>query len=118
MWGDSVLTPPEWQKRAACRDEDSRLFTDPEKGRVPVAALRICVACDVRNDCLRWALGLPSGQDLGILGGTTEGARRRIRNRTSTPTAAMARGDAMARLRSRTEQLADEEPWLLQEGIA
>jgi WhiB family redox-sensing transcriptional regulator len=40
-------------------------------------AKQICSLCDVRVDCLEWALA--TGQDSGVWGGLTEDERRAVR---------------------------------------
>ena len=69
-----------WRTRAACRDRDARLFTDPRPGTDDVRkALSTCTTCSVRAACLDTALAHPGHADVGIWGGTTEETRHRIR---------------------------------------
>ena len=74
---------PKWQADAACR-EHPELSWFPELGSTSgAAALRVCVGCLVRWECLEWALGQGS-QLRGIWGATTARERRNLR-RTKTP---------------------------------
>ena len=71
----------EWVYRARCKDEDRELFfpvgaTGPSVAQVEMAKA-ICAVCDVRKDCLEWALS--TGQDSGVWGGLTEEERRAVR---------------------------------------
>ena len=50
----------DWRHRALCRDEDPELFfpigtTGPAAQQVEDAKL-VCKRCDVRAECLQWAL--------------------------------------------------------------
>ena len=71
----------EWVHRARCKDVDPELFFPV--GTTGPAALQIdeakavCMGCDVRMQCLEWALA--TGQDAGVWGGTSEEERRAIR---------------------------------------
>lgn len=75
----------EWASRGACRHEDPDLFfpiacTGPARSQI-AAAKEVCARCEVRPDCLAYAL--QTGQDCGIWGGLTEEERRarRVRDR-------------------------------------
>ena len=64
----------DWRHRAACRDEDPELFfpignTGPALLQIEDAKA-VCRRCDVRDECLSWAL-VP-GQDAGVWGGLSE----------------------------------------------
>lgn len=70
-----------WQDLARCAEVDPELFF-PEKGeRDGDLAKRVCAGCEVRAECLAWALAQPE-RIPGIWGGTSENERRRIRQRT------------------------------------
>lgn len=73
--------PPDdgWRAHAACRDSDTRLFTEPGSRDDVRQALAACATCSVRAACLAVALSHDAEADVGIWGGTTEVARRRIR---------------------------------------
>lgn len=66
-----------WQDRALCAQTDPEAFF-PEKGGSTRAAVRVCGACEVRTECLEYALA--HDERYGIWGGTTERARRRLRH--------------------------------------
>ncbi len=74
-------TSVQWQDRARCRDLDPELFfppleaesTDQRQVRERTAKA-VCAACQVRSECLSWALA--NHERLGVWGGTTERERR------------------------------------------
>jgi WhiB family transcriptional regulator, redox-sensing transcriptional regulator len=71
----------DWGHRARCKDEDPELFfpigtTGLAAGQIE-AAKAICVKCDVRVQCLEWAMA--TGQDAGVWGGLAEEERRALR---------------------------------------
>lgn len=107
--------PYAWRADAACRDHPNPdLWTGTGvAGQMPVEALRVCTGCPVRGECLEMALGVSDLDDFGVWGGTTEGARRRIRHGGLSRGEAMARGDRHAQMRTERERLEDQEPWLL-----
>ena len=65
-----------WQDYANCRGADADLFF-PERGASTRKAKAICAACEVRSDCLDFALRV--GEKFGIWGGMSERERRRVR---------------------------------------
>lgn len=65
-----------WQPRANCIGVDPDIFF-PERGASTKEAKSICGACDVRADCLEYAL--ENSEKFGIWGGTSERERRRLR---------------------------------------
>ncbi len=65
-----------WQDYANCRGADADLFF-PERGASTRKAKAICTACEVRSDCLDFALR--AGEKFGIWGGMSERERRRVR---------------------------------------
>lgn len=68
---------PEWMSRGACQGLDPTLFF-PERGEDVAQAKAVCRACDVRSECLQYALD--AGERFGCWGGTSERERRRIRS--------------------------------------
>lgn len=68
--------PPHWTEFAACQYVDADLWF-PEKGGSPLSAMRICMGCEVRAECLEYALR--GNEQSGIWGGTSEAQRRRMR---------------------------------------
>jgi WhiB family redox-sensing transcriptional regulator len=65
-----------WQERANCLGLDPDLFF-PERGEPVDQAKNVCVSCEVRVECLEYAL--EAGERFGVWGGTSERERRRIR---------------------------------------
>jgi WhiB family transcriptional regulator, redox-sensing transcriptional regulator len=71
-----LLQPVEWQGAARCTEVDPEIFF-PERGGSSRAARLVCAQCDVRAQCLEYALN--NKEQFGIWGGTSERERRRIR---------------------------------------
>lgn len=73
----SAADAPDWLADALCAQVDSDVF-HPEKGEGGKvrSAKRICAGCDVREQCLEWALARPS--TFGIYGGLTYVERRKL----------------------------------------
>lgn len=69
-----------WQDYSSCRGADADLFF-PERGASTRKAKSICAACEVRVECLEFAI--VSGEKFGIWGGLSERERRRIRKERS-----------------------------------
>ena len=65
-----------WRLDALCAETDPEAFF-PEKGGSTREAKRVCVGCDVRAECLEFALA--SDERFGIWGGLSERERRRLR---------------------------------------
>lgn len=74
---DSTLA---WQTDALCAQTDPEAFF-PEKGGSTRDAKRICGSCDVRGECLEYALS--NDERFGIWGGLSERERRKLKNRAS-----------------------------------
>jgi WhiB family transcriptional regulator, redox-sensing transcriptional regulator len=66
----------EWQERALCAQTDPEAFF-PEKGGSTREAKRVCLSCDVRGECLEYALA--NDERFGIWGGLSERERRRLK---------------------------------------
>ena len=73
-----VLTELEWQERALCAQTDPEAFF-PEKGGSTREAKRVCMSCEVRVQCLDYAL--ENDERFGIWGGLSERERRRVKKR-------------------------------------
>ena len=67
-----------WQERALCAQTDPEAFF-PEKGGSTREAKKVCVSCDVRAECLEYAL--ENDERFGIWGGLSERERRRMKKR-------------------------------------
>lgn len=65
-----------WQDRALCAQTDPEAFF-PEKGGSTREAKRVCRTCDVRTECLEYAL--QHDERFGIWGGLSERERRRLK---------------------------------------
>ena len=73
--------PPEtWAERALCAQTDPEAFF-PEKGGSTREAKRICQGCEVRDECLEYAL--EHDERFGIWGGLSERERRRLKRTIS-----------------------------------
>src|SRR5262249_28660337 len=75
----------DWRHRSACLDEDPELFfpignTGPAILQIEEAKA-VCRRCEVREQCLQWAL--EAGQDHGVWGGLSEDERRALKRRTA-----------------------------------
>ena len=84
------LVEPEndWRSNAVCRGMDPELFFSPEsfeskqeKDEREVVAKAACARCDVRSECLDYAI--KAGERYGIWGGLTEQERRAVVRRRS-----------------------------------
>jgi WhiB family redox-sensing transcriptional regulator len=84
----AISAETDWRQRAACRDSpDPDLFfpvgnTGPALEQIE-AAKRICRICQVREECLDWAL--TTKQESGVWGGLSEDERRALREQQSQP---------------------------------
>jgi WhiB family transcriptional regulator, redox-sensing transcriptional regulator len=65
-----------WQDQALCAQTDPEAFF-PEKGGSTREAKKICLGCDVRSECLDYALA--HDERFGIWGGLSERERRRLK---------------------------------------
>jgi WhiB family transcriptional regulator, redox-sensing transcriptional regulator len=66
----------QWQDRALCAQTDPEAFF-PEKGGSTREAKKICLGCEVRHECLEYALA--HDERFGIWGGLSERERRRLK---------------------------------------
>lgn len=65
--------PPAWTEQALCAQVDAELFF-PETGLTSRTARSVCRRCDVRTDCLAYAID--NGIREGVWGGMSERQRR------------------------------------------
>ena len=65
-----------WQERALCAQTDPEAFF-PEKGGSTREAKRVCSSCEVKVECLEYAL--ENDERFGIWGGLSERERRRLK---------------------------------------
>jgi WhiB family redox-sensing transcriptional regulator len=73
---NKLLQPLEWQAGARCTEVDPEIFF-PERGGSSKSARQVCARCEVRLQCLEYALN--NKEQFGIWGGTSERERRRLR---------------------------------------
>jgi len=67
--------PGDWRDRALCAEVDPEIFF-PDKGESAAPAKRVCMACEVRPECLDYALKRREAH--GIWGGLSERERREL----------------------------------------
>ena len=67
-----------WQEEALCAQTDPEAFF-PEKGGSTREAKKVCVGCEVRSECLEYALA--NDERFGIWGGLSERERRKLKKR-------------------------------------
>ena len=72
--------PLAWQTDSLCAQTDPEAFF-PEKGGSTRDAKKICGSCEVRTQCLEYALS--NDERFGIWGGLSERERRKLRKRAS-----------------------------------
>lgn len=65
-----------WRDRALCAQTDPEAFF-PEKGGSTREAKKTCLGCQVRSECLEYALA--HDERYGIWGGLSERERRRLK---------------------------------------
>lgn len=75
---DEEENPLAWQSDSLCAQTDPEAFF-PEKGGSTRDAKKICGSCEVRNQCLEYAL--ENDERFGIWGGLSERERRKLRKR-------------------------------------
>lgn len=68
--------PLGWQADSLCAQTDPEAFF-PEKGGSTREAKKICTSCEVRAQCLEYALD--NDERFGIWGGLSERERRKLR---------------------------------------
>ena len=87
---------PEWQRDAACAEDQPGADWFPDRGGHGVrAAKRVCARCLVQAECLAFALDL--GNELpGVWGGASQLDRKQLHRRGVT-------GDLVRRFRARVD---------------
>lgn len=81
-WGLDTEPADSWQERGLCAETDPEAFF-PEKGGSTREAKRICQGCEVRRECLDYALA--NDERFGIWGGLSERERRALKHSLPTP---------------------------------
>lgn len=72
----------DWMDDALCAEVGTEIFF-PDRGGSPARALEVCRGCDVRQECLEYALNLQAGTAYGIAGvwgGTTASQRDKMKS--------------------------------------
>ena len=77
-YSDPDTDPLAWQADALCAQTDPEAFF-PEKGGSTRDAKRICSGCEVKAQCLEYAL--QNDERFGIWGGLSERERRKLKKR-------------------------------------
>jgi WhiB family transcriptional regulator, redox-sensing transcriptional regulator len=73
-----------WQDAALCAETDPEAFF-PEKGGSTLPAKQVCRNCEVRAECLDYALKHEDISGFGIWGGLSERQRRRLKRDRVAP---------------------------------
>jgi WhiB family redox-sensing transcriptional regulator len=76
--GEGSEEESNWQERALCAQTDPEAFF-PEKGGSTREAKKVCLGCDVRGECLEYAL--QNDERFGIWGGLSERERRKLKKK-------------------------------------
>lgn len=71
-----ILERPDWQDKSACKGVSHEIFFPDNPGgqeSVYNQAIRFCEACEVRKECLEFALSFEQGKRdrYGVFGGMT-----------------------------------------------
>lgn len=69
-------TTSSWREAGLCAQTDPEVFF-PEKGGKTTSARAVCQSCDLRQQCLEYALA--HDEWLGLWGGLSERERRRLK---------------------------------------
>lgn len=72
------MKPPtgEWAERGACKGKDPDVFF-PDRGESTIPAKTMCVGCEVRAECLAYAMTTPQ-ERRGVWGGLSGRERRKL----------------------------------------
>ncbi|WP_326642817.1 WhiB family transcriptional regulator [Streptosporangium sp. NBC_01755] len=73
---DDPISVPGWQERGRCGEIGDPELWFPEKGGPTREGKQVCRGCEVRSQCLEYAL--ENHERFGIWGGLSERERRRI----------------------------------------
>jgi WhiB family redox-sensing transcriptional regulator len=90
----ATMGEADWRELSACRQEDPELFFPVVPAGPGLAQIErakaVCARCQVRADCLRFAM--ETLQDHGVWGGTSEEERRALRRARNRRPAAQGAG--------------------------
>jgi WhiB family redox-sensing transcriptional regulator len=84
-WSALTAAAEGWRLDALCAETDPEAFF-PEKGGSTREAKKVCTGCEVRAECLEFALA--NDERFGIWGGLSERERRRLRLQRQNPLSA------------------------------
>jgi len=70
-----IPDPEPWMDSAVCAQTDPEAFY-PEKGYSTAEAKKTCLSCDVRTECLEYAIA--NKERFGVWGGKSERERRKM----------------------------------------
>lgn len=71
-----------WRDSALCAQVEPDLFFPEKDGRASIAK-KVCMACEVRAECLEYALA--NDERHGVWGGISETGRRKLRAKPQQP---------------------------------
>lgn len=74
-----------WMDGAVCAQTDPEMFY-PDKGGSTREAKKTCLTCDVRAECLQYAIA--NNEHFGVWGGVSERERRKMKPLDEIGTAA------------------------------
>lgn len=98
---NTLPEPPDWTEDALCAQVDPEAFF-PEKGASVREAKSICARCDVRDQCLEYALD--NDERFGIWGGLCAAELRKVKRARRTPAEVEQARAIRHRLRPELEQ--------------
>lgn len=102
IFGNGVEHELPWQARALCAQTDPEAFF-PEKGGSTREAKKVCLSCDVREECLHYALD--NDERFGIWGGLSERERRKYKKHGAVSVEQRAKIEPLLKRPRRIEQL-------------
>lgn len=82
-----------WQERGLCSQTDPEAFF-PDKGGSTREAKKVCLQCEVRDECLQYAID--NDERFGVWGGLTERERRALRRPSARALPALVEQPAVA----------------------
>jgi len=91
--GELTRRPADWRDLALCAETDPEMFF-PDQGEPSGPAKRVCAACQVRAECLQYALD--RGERFGVWGGLSERERRVLARQPNPARRCPAHGKALA----------------------
>jgi WhiB family redox-sensing transcriptional regulator len=75
-WGLESADTDNWRDRSLCNQVDPEMWF-PDKGGSTKEAKKVCQGCEVRTECLQYALD--HDERFGIWGGLSEPERRKLK---------------------------------------